>query len=106
MIFSFAVPVVSAIFSLAVSVVPVILFLAVPVVSAILSFAAPVAVSYTHLDVYKRQVYGTGTYKTIAAFLGTWLTYFATFISLHITSLACQADLPCLLYTSHAILGT
>ena len=25
---------------------------------------------------------------------GTWLTYFATFISLHITSLACQADLP------------
>ncbi|RHA65096.1 hypothetical protein DW927_15325 [Roseburia intestinalis] len=40
------------------------------------------------------SVYGTGTYKTIAAFLGTWLTYFATFISLHITSLACQADLP------------
>ena len=24
------------------------------------------------------SVYGTGTYKTIAAFLGTWLTYFAT----------------------------
>jgi hypothetical protein len=24
------------------------------------------------------SVYGTGTYKTIAAFLGTWLTYFTT----------------------------
>ena len=40
------------------------------------------------------SVYGTGTYKTIAAFLGTWLTYFATLISLRITSLAYTADLP------------
>ena len=40
------------------------------------------------------SVYGTGTHHTIAAFLGTRLTYFATFISLHITSLACTADLP------------
>ena len=40
------------------------------------------------------SVYGTGTYHTIAAFLGTRLTYFATFISLHITLLACTADLP------------
>ena len=40
------------------------------------------------------SVYGTGTMKTIAAFLGTWLTYFTTFISFHITSLAYTADLP------------
>ncbi len=40
------------------------------------------------------SVYGTGTMKTIAAFLGTWLTYFSTFISIHITSLAYTADLP------------
>ena len=40
------------------------------------------------------SVYGTGTYKTIAAFLGTWLVYFATLISLRITSLAYAADLP------------
>ena len=40
------------------------------------------------------SVYGTGTYHTIAAFLGTWLTCFATFISLHITSSDCLADLP------------
>ena len=40
------------------------------------------------------SVYGTGTYKTIAAFLGTWLTRFATEISLHITSLDCMTDLP------------
>ena len=40
------------------------------------------------------SVYGTGTYKTIAAFLGTWLVYFATFISLRITSLAYAAVLP------------
>ena len=31
------------------------------------------------------SVYGTGTYKTIAAFLGTWLAYFATLISLRVT---------------------
>ena len=40
------------------------------------------------------SVYGTGTYKTIAAFLGTWLTRFATEISLHITSSDCMTDLP------------
>ena len=40
------------------------------------------------------SVYGTGTHKAIAAFLGTWLTYFATFISLHVTSSDCRADLP------------
>ena len=40
------------------------------------------------------SVYGTGTYKTIAAFLGTWLTYFATLISLRITPLAYTAVLP------------
>ena len=27
--------------------------------------------------------FGTGTYKTIAAFLGTWLTYFATLFAPH-----------------------
>jgi hypothetical protein len=32
------------------------------------------------------SVYGTGTMKTIAAFLGTWLTHFPTFISVRITS--------------------
>lgn len=40
------------------------------------------------------SVYGTGTYKTIAAFLGSWLTYFATYISLHITASDCDTDLP------------
>ena len=40
------------------------------------------------------SVYGTGSYKTIAAFLGTWLTYFATLSSLRITSLAYAAVLP------------
>ena len=40
------------------------------------------------------SVYGTGTHETIAAFLGTWLTRFATFNSLHITSSDCLADLP------------
>ena len=40
------------------------------------------------------SVYGTGTYKTIAAFLGTWLTRFVTEISLHITSSDCMTDLP------------
>ena len=40
------------------------------------------------------SVYGTGTHYTIAAFLGTWLTYFATFISLHITSSDYTTDLP------------
>ena len=40
------------------------------------------------------SVYGTGTINTIAAFLGTDSTYFATFISLRITSLAYTADLP------------
>ena len=40
------------------------------------------------------SVYGTGTINTIAAFLGTDSTYFSTFISIHVTSLACTADLP------------
>ena len=40
------------------------------------------------------SVYGTGTYKTIAAFLGTWLIYFATLLSLRITPLAYTAVLP------------
>ena len=36
----------------------------------------------------------TGTYKAIAAFLGTGLTCFATFISLRVTLSAHAADLP------------
>ena len=40
------------------------------------------------------SVYGTGTIYTIAAFLGTWLTRFATLISLRITLLDCLAGLP------------
>ena len=40
------------------------------------------------------SVYGTGTYETIAAFLGSQLTYFATYISLPITPLVCMTDLP------------
>ena len=40
------------------------------------------------------SVYGTGTYETIASFLGSQLTYFATYISLPITSLLCETDLP------------
>ena len=43
------------------------------------------------------SVYGTGFSKAIAAFLGSWLTHFATLISLHITSSDCNADLPTLL---------
>ena len=42
------------------------------------------------------SVYGTGTYGTIAAFLGSQLTRFATFISLPVTPLAHRADLPTL----------
>ena len=40
------------------------------------------------------SVYGTGTYETIAAFLGSQLTSFTTNSSLHITSSDCPADLP------------
>ena len=40
------------------------------------------------------SVYGTGTYGTIAAFLGSQLTCFTTFISLPITVLPCETDLP------------
>ena len=40
------------------------------------------------------SVYGTGTYETIAAFLGSQLTCFATYISLPITSLLYETDLP------------
>ena len=40
------------------------------------------------------SVYGTGTYKAIAAFLGTRLTHFATSSSLGLVSLDYEADLP------------
>ena len=40
------------------------------------------------------SVYGTGFVYTIAAFLGTWLTDFATYTSLLVTSSNCLADLP------------
>ena len=40
------------------------------------------------------SVYGTGTYPTIAAFLGTDSNSFATLSSLHITPSVCLADLP------------
>ena len=40
------------------------------------------------------SVYGTGTYETIAAFLGSQLTCFATDISLPITSSLHETDLP------------
>ena len=43
------------------------------------------------------SVYGTGTQQTIAAFLGTYSTCFATLVSLHITPLDCMADLPTIL---------
>ena len=43
------------------------------------------------------SVYGTGVTYTIAAFLGTWLTRFATKVSLRITLLDCTADLPSVL---------
>ena len=40
------------------------------------------------------SVYGTGTIRTIAAFLGSSLTGFPTFISVRVTSSPCMADLP------------
>ena len=40
------------------------------------------------------SVYGTGTYQTIAAFLGTWLTCFPTIPSVHITSSRCPTVFP------------
>ena len=40
------------------------------------------------------SVYGTGTYRTIAAFLDAWLTRFPTFTSVRITSLGCTAVFP------------
>ena len=43
------------------------------------------------------SVYGTGTWQTIAAFLGTDSTRFVTSSSLHITLLDCTADLPTVL---------
>ena len=43
------------------------------------------------------SVYGTGTINTIAAFLGTNSTSFATNVSLHITYSDCMADLPTIL---------
>ena len=46
------------------------------------------------------SVYGTGTYYTIAAFLDSPSTGFATYISLPITLSDCAADLPTALLTS------
>ena len=43
------------------------------------------------------SVYGTGDRYTIAAFLGSSLTSFPTYISVHITSSHCMADLPTIL---------
>ena len=43
------------------------------------------------------SVYGTGTVHTIAAFLGSQLTCFPTYCSVHITSSDCMADLPTIL---------
>ena len=43
------------------------------------------------------SVYGTGTWQTIAAFLGTDSTRFVTSSSLHITLLDYTADLPTVL---------
>ena len=43
------------------------------------------------------SVYGTGTYHTIAAFLGTQLAFFATKSSLRVDPLDCKADLLTLL---------
>ena len=40
------------------------------------------------------SVYGTGTYKAIAAFLDSQLTSFPTISSVRITSSLCTADLP------------
>ncbi|RGE06683.1 hypothetical protein DXC33_17790 [Clostridiaceae bacterium TF01-6] len=40
------------------------------------------------------SVYGTGTWYTIAAFLGSWNRMLPYFGSVRVTSLACQADLP------------
>ena len=43
------------------------------------------------------SVYGTGSDKTIAAFLDGWSACFATLFSLHVTLLDCLADLPAML---------
>ena len=43
------------------------------------------------------SVYGTGMCHAIAAFLGTWLMFFPTYCSVHITSSHCTADLPTVL---------
>ena len=40
------------------------------------------------------SVYGTGTWYTIAAFLGSWNRMLPYFGSVRVTSLAYQADLP------------
>ena len=51
-----------------------------------LTMLLPSALGFSpHLPV---SVYGTGTWQTIAAFLGSRSTYFATSCSLHITSSA------------------
>ena len=59
-----------------------------------LTILLPSALGFSpHLPV---SVCGTGTYRTIAAFLGTWLTCFATQGSLRVTPLPCRTDLPVL----------
>ena len=40
------------------------------------------------------SVYGTGTWYTIAAFLGSWSQMLPYFFSVHVTSSDCYADLP------------
>ena len=56
------------------------------------------SVSYTHLDVYKRQLYG----------IFTIITYYSGFragfcFSAGATDLVFSASLPCLLYTSRCV---
>ena len=55
-----------------------------PPVSVSLTILLPSALGFSpHPPV---SVYGTGTIQTIAAFLDSWLTHFATLISLRITT--------------------
>ena len=57
-----------------------------------LTMLLPSALGFSpHLPV---SVYGTGTVRTIAAFLDTWLTCFTTLHSLRITSSDCCAAFP------------
>ena len=57
-----------------------------------LTMLLPSALGFSpHLPV---SVYGTGTVRTIAAFLGSWLTHFPTFGSVRVTSSDCPAVFP------------